>query len=447
MNLDKSGNCPFCLTWGGTCMFKRQKYLEQLIALRDNGQVKVITGLRRVGKSYLLRNIYLHYLLESGVSENRILFLPLDNIEFAKYRSPQALYEGVLSLIKDKESMNYVFIDEIRYCKETDNPDVEGDKLTFYDVCNSLKDKPFIDLYVTGSNSHMLSSDVMTEFRGRGEEINVRPLSYREILLETDVEEGRCYEEYSIYGGLPLVVNKKSHEEKAKILNELRIETYLKDIVERNGIADDEALNRLGRIFSTITGSLNNIQKLADTFSSTYGKKISWETVNKYVKAYKDSFILEEAERYDLVGRKNLEGPHKYYFTDNGIFNSFSDFSHIEVQKLLENTIYNELLYRGFSVEVGLIKKRERKGGESQYIDYEIDFIASKYNKKYYIQVATSLDDPEKEEQEKRPLILSKDFFKKVVIVKDDIIARKDERGILTLGVKEFLKNEAALDL
>lgn len=428
-------------------MFKRQKYLNQLIATRDNGQVKVITGLRRVGKSFLLKNIYLHYLLENGVNENNIIYLPLDNLDYAKYREPIALYNGVLSLIKDSSSKNYVFIDEIQYCQSVDNPDVPGDTLTFYDVCNSLKDKPYIDLYVTGSNSHMLSSDVMTEFRGRGEEINVRPLSYKEILTETNVDERDCYEIYSIYGGLPLVVNKKTPEEKAKVLNELRIETYTKDICERNSFADDEVLSKMGRIFSTTTGSPNNIQNLCNTFSSMYAKKIRWETVNEYVKAFKDSYILEMAERYDLVGRKNLEGPQKYYFTDNGLLSSWSDFSHIEVQQLLENTVYNELLFRGFSVEVGVIKKRERRGGNDQYVDYEIDFIASKYNKKYYIQVATSIDDIKKEEQEKRPLILSKDFFKKVIIVKDNIIPRKDEYGILTIGVIDFLKDEAALDL
>lgn len=445
MKLEILVNCPICLTWRKN-MFDRKKYLDQLISVKGDSQVKVITGLRRVGKSFLLKNIYIHHLLSSGVPEENIILINLEEIENAPYRNPLALHKKILSSIKDESSMNYVFIDEIQYCGKIPNPDIEGAEITFYDVCNSLKNKPFIDLYVTGSNSHLLSKDILTEFRGRGEEINVRPLSFKEA-LEASADEDRCFEEYLIYGGLPLVISKKSPEEKAKTLNDLRQETYIKDICEKHDIADNALISSLGRIFSTTTGSLASIQKLADSFSSLYKKNIAWETVNKYVEAFKDSFLLEEAGRYDLVGRKNLVGPRKYYFSDNGLLNSFSSFSHIEMQQLLENTIYNELIYRGYSVEIGVINKRTRKNGIDQYTSHEIDFVASKYNRKYYIQAAVSIDDEGKEEQEKRPLRLSKDFFKKLIIVKDEIIPRKDEEGILTIGVKQFLLDESALDL
>lgn len=428
-------------------MFKRAKYLERLISFRGNSQVKVITGLRRVGKSFLMKNLYIHYLLESGVDEDNIVFLSLEEAENAPYRNPILLLERINSLIKDTSKMNYVFIDEIQYCGKIDNPDLPGEKITFYDVCNSLKNKPYIDLYVTGSNSHLLSKDILTEFRGRADEISLRPLSYKEIVEQTDLGEDRAYEEYLLYGGMPLVINRKSPEEKVIVLNSLREETYLKDIKERNGFADDEVLSRIGRILSTTSGSLTSIDNLANTFSSLHKRKISWKMVKLYVEAYKDSFILEETPRYDMAGRKTLDSPKKFYFSDNGLLNSFSNFSHFEMQKLLENTIYNELIYRGFSVEVGVINKRIRKGGLDQYASYEIDFIASKYNRKYYIQVASSLDEAGKEEQEKRPLRLSKDFFKKVIIVKDPIIPRKDEEGILTLGAKQFLLEESALDI
>ena len=350
------------------------------------------------------------------------------------------LLDKVLSSLRDGKR-NYVFIDEIQLCQEMDNPDAPGDRISFVDVCNSLLKHPEIDLYVTGSNSRMLSSDVLTRFRDRGDEIHVTPLTIPEILEEMPGEPASLFREYLLYGGLPMAVLEKAMEGKANYLSSVVNETYLRDIVERNGLASDKGLKSLGRILSTTTGSLTSIETIANTLASTYHAKFYWSKAKNFIEAFKDSFLIEEADRYDLVGRKNIEAPHKFYFTDNGLMNAFGDFSHFERQQALECAVYNHLRASGYRVEVGVVPIRQMIDGKREMKSYEVDFIATKYLTKLYIQVAASLSEAGKERQEKASLAAIRDSNQKIVLVGEDVPPTKDENGILTESVLSFLRN------
>ena len=432
-------------------MIERKKYLERLIAKKENGLVKVITGIRRCGKSYLLFNIYKDYLKSIGVEDECIICLALDDDENIKYRNPLELGKYIRSLTVDESKTYYVFLDEIQKVVTIQNPYIEGveDKIGFVDVVLGLMKHDNIDVYVTGSNSKMLSSDILTEFRGRGDEIRVNPLSFAEFYNAFEGEKRNSWQEYYTYGGLPLVMTKKSHEEKAKYLQSLFDAIYISDIMDRNKLVYEKSvLDDILNIVSSSVGSLTNANKITNTFKSAKQMNIGAPTVNRYLDYFIDAFLLYKAERYDVKGRKYIGSPLKYYFSDVGLRNARLNFRQQEENHIMENIIYNELCGRDFSVDVGVVeycyKDAEKKSKRTQL---EIDFVANKGSKKYYIQSALTVADEEKREQEIRSLKRVGDSFKKIVVVKDNIIPWHDDDGILYIGIEQFLLDENAMDM
>lgn len=432
-------------------MIERKKYLEKLISKKENGLVKVITGIRRSGKSYLLFNIYKNYLKSIGVEEDCIIALALDDDENIKYRNPIELGKYIRSLTADESRKYYVFLDEIQKVVTIQNPYIEGaeDKVGFVDVVLGLMKHDNIDLYVTGSNSKMLSSDILTEFRGRGDEIRVGPLSFKEFYDAYKGDKRDAWQEYYTYGGLPLVMQKNSHEEKAKYLHSLFDKIYISDIIERNKILHDKSvLDDILNIISSSVGSLTNAGKIAKTFKSERQVNISDDTVSRYLDFFIDAFMIYKAERYDVKGRKYIGSPLKYYFSDVGLRNARLNFRQQEENHIMENIIYNELCNRDFSVDVGVVEycyKDENK--KSKRVQLEIDFVANKGSKKYYIQSALTVGDEEKRQQEVRSLNRVGDSFKKIVVVKDNIIPWHDDDGILYIGIERFLLDENSMDV
>ena len=431
-------------------MIERKKYLEKLISKKENGLVKVITGIRRCGKSYLLFNIYKDYLKSIGVDDECIICLALDDDENIKYRNPLELGKHIRSLTADESKTYYVFLDEIQKVVTIQNPYIEGveDKIGFVDVVLGLMKHDNIDVYVTGSNSKMLSSDILTEFRGRGDEIRVNPLSFAEFYNAFEGEKRNAWQEYYTYGGLPLVMTKKSHEEKAKYLQSLFDAIYISDIMDRNKLVYEKTvLDDILNIVSSSVGSLTNANKITNTFKSAKQMNIGAPTVNRYLDYFIDAFLLYKAERYDVKGRKYIGSPLKYYFSDVGLRNARLNFRQQEETHIMENIIYNELCRRDFSVDVGVVeycyKDAEKKSKRTQL---EIDFVANKGSKKYYIQSALTVADKEKREQEVRSLNRVGDSFKKIVVVKDNIIPWYDDDGIFYIGIEQFLLDENAMD-
>ena len=431
-------------------MIERPKYLDKLISKKNNGLVKVITGIRRSGKSFLLFNIYKDYLLSVGISEDCIIELALDDDENIRYRNPIELGEHLRSKTSDKSKTYYVFLDEIQKVVSIQNPyikDVE-DKIGFVDVHLGLMKHDNIDVYVTGSNSKMLSSDILTEFRGRGDEIRVNPLSFSEFRNAFAGDKRDALQEYYTYGGLPLVMQKNGHEEKAKYLSALFDKIYLSDIMERNKILHEKSvLDDILNIVSSGVGSLTNSSKIASTFKSIKQINIDNATVGRYLDLFIDAFMLYKAERYDVKGRKYIGSPLKYYFSDVGLRNARLGFRQMEENHIMENVIYNELIYREFNVDVGVVEHFYRsEDKKSKRATLEIDFVATKGSRKYYIQSALSVSDEEKREQETRSLNCVGDSFKKIVVIKDNIIPRHDENGILYIGIEKFLLDENAMN-
>ena len=431
-------------------MIERKKYLDKLISKKENGLVKVITGIRRSGKSYLLFNIYKSYLLSVGVGEDCIIELALDDDENIRYRNPLELGEYLRNRTADKERMYYVFLDEIQKVVTIQNPyikDVE-DKIGFVDVLLGLMKRENIDLYVTGSNSKMLSSDILTEFRGRGDEIRVNPLSFGEFYSAFPGDRHDAWQEYCTYGGLPLVLKKQTHEEKAKYLQTLFDKIYLSDIMERNKILYEKTvLDDILNIVSSSIGSLTNANNIAKTFKSNKQISIDTTTVARYLDLFIDAFLIFKAERYDVKGRKYIGSPLKYYFSDIGLRNARLQFRQMEENHIMENIIYNELIYREFNVDVGVVEYFYRgEDKKSKRASLEIDFIANKGSQKYYIQSALSVADEEKRNQEIRSLKNVGDSFKKIVVVKDNIIPYNDENGIFYIGIEQFLLDESIMN-
>ncbi len=432
-------------------MIERQKYLDRLISKKQNGLVKVITGIRRCGKSYLLFNIYKNYLKSIGVEESQIICLALDDDENIKYRNPLELGKHIRSLTEDKSKDYYVFLDEIQKVVTIQNPYIEDaeDKIGFVDVVLGLMKHENIDVYVTGSNSKMLSSDILTEFRGRGDEIRVNPLSFAEFYNAYDGNKNDAWQEYFNYGGLPLILSKKGHEEKAKYLQTLFDAIYLSDIMDRNKISNEKTvLDDILNIVSSSVGSLTNASKIVNTFKSERQVTVSNYTITKYIDYLVDAFLLYKADRYDVKGRKYIGSPLKYYFSDVGLRNARLNFRQQEENHIMENIIYNELCNREFSVDVGVVEyfyKDETK--KSKRATLEIDFVANKGSKRYYIQSALTIADKDKREQEIRSLKRVGDSFKKIVVVKDDIIPWHDNDGILYVGIKQFLLDDSAMDM
>ena len=414
---------------------KRDKYLNDLVNRMHNGMIKVVTGIRRCGKSYLLFNIFKNYLLEQGIPVSHIITIELDQRKNKKYRDPDIILDFIESLIEDDEQY-YIMLDEVQMLQE------------FEEVLNSLLHIKNADIYVTGSNSKFLSKDVITEFRGRGDEIHIYPLTFKEFMEAYDGDMYRGWAEYVVYGGLPLTVTMKTEEQKINYLINLFKETYLKDIIERQHIEKTQELEDLVNILASAIGSLTNPPKIEATFKSEIQSTICLNTIRQYIEYLEDAFIINKANRYNVKGRKYIGTPLKYYFEDVGLRNARLGFRQVEETHLMENIIYNELRSRGYSVDVGVVEKRGTDENGKEYKNQlEIDFVANLGSKRYYIQSAFSMPTEEKRIQEKASLVNVNDSFKKIIVVKDIINVTRDEDGIATMSIYDFLLKENSLEL
>lgn len=410
-------------------IIERTEYLKMLINRKNNGLIKIITGIRRCGKSFLLDPIFKNYLLASGTSEDHIIKLSLDDINNEQYLDAHALNEYILSQIVDNENY-YILLDEIQMVPN------------FELVLNGLLYKRNLDIYVTGSNSRFLSSDIITEFRGRGDQIRIYPLSFKEFLGAFNGDKYSAWNEYLTYGGMPLILNQQTEEQKSKYLKDLFELTYKKDIVERNNISKDDIFDSLIDMLASSVGSLTNPQKLYNAYISNGIKNISKNTLYSYIDYLLDSFLIEKAQRYDIKGKTYITTPQKYYFADIGLRNARLNFRQIEENHLMENIIYNELLKRGFNVDVGVVEIRNNNENKQ----LEIDFVCNLGNKRYYIQSVLDLPTREKTIQEERPLMNIDDNFKKIIIKKGNFNSWYTEEGILVLSIIDFLLDEKSLD-
>ena len=414
---------------------KRDRYLNLLISKKHNGLIKVITGMRRCGKSYLLFTLFKDYLLSEGIEESHIIEIAFDAYENKQYRDPDVLYPYLKEQIKD-DGMYYVLLDEVQLLGE------------FEAILNSLARMKNVDVYVTGSNARFLSKDVITEFRGRGDEVHMYPLSFAEFMSVYPGTKQDGWNEYMLYGGLPLLLSFTTPDQKIAFLKSLFEETYISDIVGRHNIRNKAELEELLNILSSAIGSLTNPEKLAATFRSVKNKKISSNTIKKYIDYLCDSFLIDSAVRYDVKGKKYIDTPVKYYFTDMGLRNARLNFRQLEETHSMENIIFNELKIRGFNVDVGVIMQYEtNEKGNSVRKQLEIDFVCNKGSKRYYIQSAYAIPDQAKMEQEQRTLMLTGDFFKRIIITKDAPAPYYNENGVLIMSVYDFLLNENSLDI
>ena len=414
---------------------KRDIYLQKLINRMHNGMIKVITGIRRVGKSYLLFTLFRNYLKSQGVAADHIIAIELDTLENERYRNPHTLLEYVKSQMID-DGEYYIFLDEVQLLP------------SFESVLSSFLHMQNVDVYVTGSNSKFLSKDVITEFRGRGDEVHVYPVSFREYMEVFDGDKYEGWSSYVTFGGLPLTVTMATDEQRMAYLTGLFEETYIKDIIERNHIEKVQEINDLINILASGIGSLTNASRIEATFRSVIHSDISLNTIRTYIDHLKDAFIVNEVNRYDVKGRKYIGTPLKYYFEDVGLRNASLGFRQVEETHLMENIIYNELRVRGYRVDVGVVVKRSRtEEGVQEKKQLEIDFVANMGSKRYYIQSAFSLPEAEKRAQEKASLINVNDSFKKIIIVKDVVKPLYDDDGILTMSIFDFLLNENSLEL
>lgn len=413
---------------------KRNRYLNTLISKKHNGLIKVITGMRRCGKSYLLFTLFKEHLLSDGIDENHIIEIAFDAFENKKYRDPDVLYPYLKEQIKD-DAMYYVLLDEVQLLGE------------FESILNSLIRMKNVDIYVTGSNARFLSKDVITEFRGRGDEVHMYPLSFAEFMSVYPGTKQDGWNEYMLYGGIPLVLEFTTPDQKIAFLKSLFEETYISDIVGRHNIRNKAELEELLNILSSAIGSLTNPQKLSATFQTVKKKKISNSTIKRYIDYLCDSFLIDSAIRYDVKGKKYIDTPVKYYFTDMGLRNARLNFRQIEETHSMENIIFNELKMRGFNVDVGVIMQYEtNEKGTSIRKQLEIDFVCNQGSKRYYIQSAYAIPDQAKMEQEQRSLMLTGDFFKRIIITKDTPAPYYNESGVLIMNIYDFLLNENSLD-
>ena len=414
---------------------KRDLYLKKLIDRKENDLIKIITGIRRCGKSYLLDPIFKRYLTENGVDEEHIIKLELDSIENKEYRNPNKLYEYVMKKITD-DRMYYILLDEIQKVED------------FESVLNSFLRKKNLDVYITGSNSKFLSSDIVTEFRGRGDEIRVFPLSFSEFFEAYEGDKKDAFNEYITYGGMPYILSRKTEEEKSKYLNNLFDNTYINDIIERNHIQKDDKLNSIINMIASSIGSLTNPNKIENTFKSNNISDITIPTINNYLNYLIDAFLINKAERFDIRGKKYISTPSKYYFTDVGLRNARLNFRQQEETHLMENVIYNELLVRGYNVDVGVVEiNEENKEGKKIRKQIEVDFVCNQGSKRYYVQSAFAIPDKEKMRQEQRPFNYIQDSFKKIIVVRENIKLWRNEEGTVIMGIEEYLLNKNSLDL
>lgn len=414
---------------------KRDLYLNKLIRKKNNGLIKIVTGVRRCGKSYLLFNLFHNHLLEEGVEEDHIIEVALDDRSNKELRDPDNMLKFVKERIVDKETY-YIILDEVQLLDE------------FEDVLNSFLHIRNADIYVTGSNSKFLSSDLITEFRGRGDEIRIYTLSFREFVSVYDGSLDKAWDEYFNYGGLPLILSMETVEDKVEYLTSLFQKVYLSDIVERNKVRNKDELDELVDILASAIGSLTNPSKLAKTFKSVKGKVISDKTLKTYIDYLIDAFLISKAKRFDIKGKRYIGSPAKYYFEDIGLRNARLNFRQVEITHIMENIIYNELRIRGYKVDVGLVEHYSTgKDGKRQKKQLEVDFVATKGSEKYYIQSAFAMNNEEKIAQEQRSLVHISDSFKKIIIVADNIKVRRNEEGITTMGLRNFLLDENSLNI
>lgn len=414
---------------------ERQKYLDELISLKENGMIKVITGMRRCGKSYLLFEIFSSYLESNGVESNHIIKIDLEDYKNKSLRNPDNIYEYVESRIVDNDTY-YILLDEVQMLDD------------FVDVLNGFLKKQNVDIYVTGSNAKFLSKDVITEFRGRGFEIRVYPLSFSEYMSAYQGSLQSGINEYMLYGGLPQILSHKTDEHKVLFLKSLFEETYIKDIKDRYNIKKDDDLEELINIVASGIGTLTNPNKLSNTFKSEKKSVISYDTVKDYIEYLCDSFLVEKSTRYDVKGKKYINSPYKYYFMDLGLRNARLNFRQFEKTHLMENLIYNELRIRGYNVDVGVVHSVTRDcEGKQQRSNYEIDFVCNAGSKRYYIQSAYRMETDDKIKQEKSSLLKVDDSFKKIIVVGDEMPITRDDNGITIMNVYDFLLKSNSLEL
>lgn len=413
----------------------RDVYLNKLISKRHNGLIKVVTGMRRCGKSYLLFNLFKEYLVNEGVAENHIIEIAFDSFENKRYRDPEVLFPYIMEKMSD-ERMYYVLLDEVQMLDD------------FESVLNSLGRKQNVDVYVTGSNAKFLSKDIITEFRGRGDEVHMYPLTFGEFMSVYDGDKQEGWRDYVLFGGMPLVLGFETADQKSDFLKSLFEETYISDITGRNNIRNKAELEELLNILSSAIGSLTNPSKLSATFKSVKNKSISKDTIIKYIDYLRDSFLIDSAIRYDIKGKKYINTPSKYYFTDLGLRNARLNFRQVEETHVMENIIFNELKVRGYNVDVGVVVMNEvDKNGKKIRKQLEVDFVCNKGSKRFYIQSAYALPDKEKMEQEQRSLVNTGDGFKKIIITKDAVAPLYNEEGILVMSVYDFLLNPDSMEI
>ena len=428
-------------------IIERKQYLDELIKKKDNGRIKIITGIRRCGKSYLLFELYKNYLLKNSIAEKQIIEMALDDIENSQYRDPFKLNEYIKSKISD-DKRYYIFIDEIQFSRSVKNPyiDDEDEKITFVDTLLSLMKRKNLDIYITGSNSKMLSKDILTQFRDRGDEIHLYPLSFAEMSSCYE-DKDKAWEDYVLCGGMPFVLEMETFEEKSRYLKGLFEETYIKDIIDRNQIKNsEEVLEVLLDFVSSTVGSLTNPLKLSKRYDSEKKINISNNTISKYLIYFEEAYLLYSAKRYDIKGSKYFSTPLKYYFADIGLRNARLNFRQVEETHIMENIIYNDLLRRGFNVDVGVVEYFPSVEGKTTRVQLEVDFVINRGNLRYYIQSAFAINSEEKKEQERNSLKRIDDSFKKIIIVRDNIVPRYDEYGIYYVGIRDFLLRDDFLE-
>lgn len=424
---------------------RRDLYLKILLDRKQNGMIKIITGIRRCGKSYLLFRLYRDYLISVGVGENNIISLNLDDNANAEYRDPDKLYGYLLSKIKNDQEQYYVFIDEAQFAISKEEAR-SHDPIRLYGILNGLLRRSNVDVYITGSNSRFLSSDIRTEFRGRGDVVEVHPLSFYEFCSAYSGDKYDAWRDYFTYGGLPYLFACKNNEQKAQYLSNVFDNVYLSDVIERNNLRENNYIDDVVDVLASAVGSLSNPKKIADTFKSS-GIKVSEPTIKSYIDYLQDAFIISKARRYDIKGRKYIDTPLKYYFTDVGLRNSRLNFRQQEENHIMENIIYNELIVRGYNVDVGIVPVRTRVDGKQVVKQTEVDFVCNQGSKRYYIQSAFAIPDDDKMQQESASLTHIDDSFKKIIVVKDNIHSWYNTKGILVIGILDFLLNPDSLDM
>jgi predicted AAA+ superfamily ATPase len=426
---------------------KRDRYLNQLLSYQWDGQVKVITGIRRCGKSYLLGTLYRNYLIQKGVKESQIIFVQLDLAKDIRYRNPLVLASYIRTQVQDSSEKFYLFIDEIQMSDEVPNPyNPKGKAITFYDALNDLRDLSNLDVYVTGSNSKMLSRDILTEFRGRNDEIHLHPLSFSEYYAAVGGDKNEVFDSYAFWGGMPFVLSRPSDEAKMNYLKSLVTEVYVKDIVERKKIEKETVLSQLFDLLCSSIGSLTNPKRITDTLKSTEHITISVNTIRAYMDHLIDAFLFSESKRYNIKGKSYFDSPSKFYCEDIGLRNARIGFRQQEMTHIMENILYNELVLRGFSVDVGIVFSREQnRNGNSVRIPREIDFVVNGKGKRVYIQSAYAMESEQKQKAEARPFSLTGDSFPKIIVRRDIGKRWYNEAGILNIGLIDFLLDDSVI--